>query len=335
MIENISAKDLIVRIIEWRKKFLWITVVAAIVSGIIVFMMPKQYKSVAIVFPARQFSISKLVIEANAGNQEDYMQIGDADDCEKLVQLLTSDALKLEVADAFNLWKRWKIRDTTFAYHYLKQKWEDMVTIKRTEFNSVRVEVHDYTANGAAQIANGIVDYCDTVRNRMNREVAGYVVNVVKWEYENTLKRMKELEDSLDHIRKLGVLHYKEQVKAYSKSHAKAVEKNDKEAMARLQAKLDTLQKYGSAYQNTKDNLDKYSSKYPDIKMKYDEALVNYNANLPIKFVVERAKPNEWKAKPKRMILIGIMVLAANLFGFLFLLFREKFRKERIIRDNA
>ncbi len=327
MTENISAKELIAKVITWRKKFMWITIVSALVTGVVVFIMPKQYKSTAILFPSRQFSVSKLVIEANAGNQEDYMMLGDADDCEKLVQLLTCDELKIKVADAFNLWKRWKIKDTVFSYHYLKLKWEDMVVIKRTEFNSVRVEVHDYTANGAAQIANGISDYCDSVRFDMNRRVAGPVVKIVKQEYDNTLLRMKELEDSLFKLRTLGVLHYKEQVKAYSKSYAKAIEKNDLAAMKRLESKLDTLKKYGSAYQNIHDNLEKYGAKYPDIKMKYDEALVNYNSLIPIKFVVEKAKPNEFKARPKRLMFIAIAVLAANLMGLFFLLIKEKFAK--------
>ena len=326
MIENISARELILRIVQWRKTFLWITIISIIAGGVIVFLLPKQYKSVAIVFPARQFSVSKLVIEANAGNQEDYMQIGDADDCEKLIQILTSDKLKLKVADQLDLWKRWKIRDTTFAYHYLRLKWDDMVAIKRTEFNSVRIEAYDYTANGAAQVANAIVDLADSVRAEMNREVAGPVVKIVEEEYLNTLSRMKELEDSLDVIRSLGVLHYKEQVKAYSREHAQALEKNDKEAISRLQAKLDTLQKYGGAYQNIKDNLDKYSSKYPDIKMKYDEALVNYRSTIPLKFVVEKAKPNEYKAKPHRALILALIVISTNLIGLFWLLIRERTR---------
>ena len=324
MIENISARELMLRIVRWRKTFLWVTVISVIVGGIIVFLIPKQYKSVAIVFPARQFSVSKLVIEANAGNQEDYMQIGDADDCEKLIQILTSDKLKLRVADELNLWKKWKLRDTTFALHYLRLKWEDMVAIKRTEFNSVRIEAHDYTANGAAQIANAIVDFSDSVKADMNRAVAKQVLDIVEKEYHNTLDRMKELEDSLHVLRQLGVLHYKEQVKAYSKAHAHAMEKNDVIAMRNLEQKLDTLKKYGSAYQSMKDNLDKYSSKYPDIKMKYDEAMVNYNSHIPLKFVVERAKPNEYKARPKRSIILLIIVLSTNLVALFWLLIRER-----------
>jgi len=327
MIENISAKELFAKIYNWRKSFLYITLVSALLVGTVAFLLPKQYKSVAVMFPARQFAVSKLVIEANAGNQEDYMMFGDADDTEKLMQLLLSDELRLRVADAFDLWNRWKIKDTVLRYHYLKLKWEDMVVIKRTEFNSVRVEVHDYDAKGASIIANGIVDYCDSVRFRMNREITGKVVNIVKEEYDLTLQRMKELEDSLYKLRQLGVLHYKEQVKAYSKSYAKALEKNDMAAAKRLEAKLDTLKKYGSAYQNTKDNLDKYASKYPDIKMKYDEALVNHRAQMPIKFVVDRAVPNEYKSKPKRMIMVLIGVLAANILGLFFLLLKERFGK--------
>ena len=83
--------------------------------------------------------------------------------------------------------------------------------------------MHDYTANGAAQVANAISDYCDTIRRDMTRAVAAEVLSIVKAEYDNTLLRMKELEDSLQSLRKLGVLHYKEQAKAYSKSYAKAM----------------------------------------------------------------------------------------------------------------
>jgi uncharacterized protein involved in exopolysaccharide biosynthesis len=330
MIEEITAKELILKVIKWRKTFFIITLVSAIATGILVFFMPKQYKSTVVLFAARQFSVSKLVIEPNSGNQEDYMQIGDEDDVEKLIQFLSSDALKLKVANAYQLWDRWNIKDTVFGYHYLKLKWDDMVTIKRTEFNSVKVEVYDYTANGAAQIANGISDYCDTVRHEMTRAVASEVLTIVKDEYNNTVLRMKELEDSLNVLRNLGVLHYKEQVKAYSKSYAKAIEKNDAGAIKRLEAKLDTLKKYGSAYQNIHDNLEKYSFKYPDIKAKYDEALVNYNTHIPGKFVVEKAKPNEYKAKPNRLLFIIVTVLASNLLGFLILLFRDKFNKIKI-----
>jgi len=162
----------------------------------------------------------------------------------------------------------------------------------------------------------------------MTKKLAGDILVIVEKEYFATLSRIKVLEDSLNVLRSMGVLHYKEQVKAYSKSYAKAIEKNDIPAMRRLEGKLDTLKKYGGAYQYIHDDLDKYSSKYPDIKMKYDEAMVNYTGLMPAKFVVEKAIPNEFKARPKRFMYILISVLACNIMGLFLLLIRDKFRKE-------
>ena len=333
MSDNISARELVQIIVQKKKIFAWVTAISIVLGTIIVVLIPKQYLSVAVVFSARQFTISKLFIEPNAGNQEDYMVLGDGDDTEKLMQILVSDKLKIMVADKLNLWKRWKIKDTTFAFHYLRLKWEDMVAIRRTEYNSIRVEAHDYTANGAAEVANTVIAYADTVKNQMNRTVSGQVLRIVKEEYENTLARMKVLEDSLHKLRMMGVLHYKEQVKAYSKQHAKALLTNDVNGAARLQQKLDTLQKYGTAYTTTKDNLDKYSAKYPDIRQKYDEALVNYNNAIPLKFEVEKGVPNEYKNRPNRTLLLIVIVLATNIFALFWLLIKDKMSRNALMRQ--
>jgi hypothetical protein len=330
MTENISSVNLIAKIIKWRKVFIIVSLITVVLTGTVVFLLPKQYKSTVVVFPARQFSVSKLLTEQNFGNQEDYMELGDADDAEKLIQVLTSDILKIKVANAFNLWERWKIKDTTFAFHYLKLKWEDMVTIRRTELNSVKIEAFDYTAGGAAQIANGISDYCDTVRAEMSRGVAASALKICKDEYEHTLKMMGELEDSLQVLRNLGVLDYKTDVEAYTKSYAKAIEKGNKTAMAELEKKLDVLKKYGGAYMLVNENLKKYRFKYPVAKSKYDDALVNYNSNLPFKFVVEKAKPNEYKARPMRLVILILTLIANNFLALIFLLFKEKFKNIKV-----
>lgn len=327
MTENISAKTLIVKLIEWRKQLVLYTLIAVVIAVIVALLLPKQYKSTAVVFSARHFSTSKLLLEQNTGNQEDYMQLGDEDDAEKLIQVLNSDALKLKVAKSFDLYKRWKIKDTTFAYHYLKLKWEEMVTIRRTEFNSIKIEVYDYTANNSAQLANGISDYCDTVRNEMTKGVSKQALRIVKEALDNTMFMMAELEDSLQALRQIGILDYKTDVEAYTKSYAKAIEKGNKTAVIELEKKLDVLKKYGGSYLSINENLKKYRFKYPVLKAKYDDELMNYKENLPFKFVVEKAKPNEYKAKPKRMTLVFIASLSSFVLIFISLLFIENFKK--------
>lgn len=296
---NNESIKLLAKIYTWRKKLLIVTLIAVVVSVAVSFIISPQYKATAIVFPSRTFSVSKLLIEQNQGAQEDYMDLGDEDDAEKLLQILNSSDIRNKIANKYDLWTNWQIKNNTeYSQHYLKLKWEDMVTFKRTNFVSIRIEVYDYVANRSADIANSIVAYADSVKFNMTREVAKQALDITKDEYDATIARINELQDSLQAIKELGVLDNKEEITAYSRSMAKAIEKGNESAQNKLQVKLDLLKKYGTAYDAVYADLKKYRLKYPIIKNKYDEALVNYNKPMPSKFVVEKATPNEKKAKP-------------------------------------
>jgi hypothetical protein len=323
---NNSSEQLLIKIIKWRKPIMVASIIAFIISTTIAFLLAPQYKSVATIFPTRSFSVSKLLIEQNTGNQEDYMQIGDDDDAEKLLQILNSDHLKKLVAEKFNLWQRWKIEKDMYAEHYLNLKWENHVRYKRTDFNSIKVEVYDYTANGAAEIANSITDFVDDIKNEMTKDVAEKAFNVVKEEYENTIKKMNVIEDSLQILRQLGILDYKTDVEAYTKSYAKALEKGNSSGIKQLEEKLTILKKYGGAYNQNSENLRKYRFKFPVIKAKYDEAEVNLKKSLPFKFVVDKAMPNEYKAKPVRWLIILLSTASAFALTIVLLVFGEKYK---------
>lgn len=323
---NSSSEQLLIKLYKWRKPVLTSVAVAFVVSVAIAFIMAPQYKSVATLFPARSFSVSKLLIEQNIGNQEDYMEIGDEDDAEKLLQVLNSDRLKHLIADKFNLWEKWKIEKDLFADHYLHMKWENMIRYKRTDFNSIKVEVYDYTANGAAEMANAITDYVDSIKNDMTHNVAVQAFNIVKEEYEGTIKRMNELEDSLQILRQMGILDYKTDVEAYTRSYAKALEKGNSANAKILEEKLDVLKKYGGAYFQISENLRKYRFKFPVIKAKYDEAEVNMKRSLPFKFVVDKATPNEYKARPVRWLIVLISTLSAFILCIVILSVSEKIK---------
>lgn len=323
---NNESIRLLAKIYTWRKKLIIISLIAAVVSTIISFIVSPQYKATAIVFPARTFSVSKLLIEQNQGAQEDYMDLGDEDDAEKLLQILNSSEIRTRIADKFDLWTNWQIKkNTVYSQHYLKMKWEDMVSFKRTNFVSIKIEVYDYVANRSADIANSIVEFADSVKFQMTREVAVQALAITRDEYNSTIARINELEDSLQVIKELGVLDNKEEVTAYTRSMAKAIEKGNESAQKKLQVKLDLLKKYGTAYDDVYANLKKYRLKYPIIKNKYDEALVNYNRPLPSKFVVEKATPNEKKEKPIRWLVVLVSTVSAFILSFLYLLFAERF----------
>lgn len=323
-INNESIK-LLAKMYKWRKPLIIVTLLAAVISIVCSFLISPQYIATAVIFPARTFSVSKLLVEQNIGNQEDYMELGDEDDAEKLLQILNSTEIRKRVADDYNLWENWKInKEGDYADHYLKLKWGEMVSFKRTDYVSIKIDVYDYVAARAAKIANSIVSYADSVKFRMTKEVAKQALTIVEEEYANTITRITELEDSLQKIRVLGVLDYKAEINAYSKAIAKAVSKGDRSAIANLQVKLDNLSKYGLAYEGVFQNLRKYRLKYPLIKQKYDEAVVNYTKHLPSKFIVDKATTNEKKARPVRAIIVIVPTVSAFLLALLYLMFSDK-----------
>lgn len=323
-INNESIK-LLAKMYKWRKPLIIVTLLAAVISIVCSFLISPQYIATAVIFPARTFSVSKLLVEQNIGNQEDYMELGDEDDAEKLLQILNSTEIRKRVADDYNLWENWKInKEGEYADHYLKLKWSEMVSFKRTDYVSIKIDVYDYVAARAAKIANSIVSYADSVKFRMTKEVAKQALTIVEEEYANTITRITDLEDSLQKIRVLGVLDYKAEINAYSKAMAKAVSKGDRSAIANLQVKLDNLSKYGLAYEGIFQNLRKYRLKYPLIKQKYDEAVVNYTKHLPSKFIVDKATTNEKKARPVRAIIVIVPTVSAFLLALLYLMFSDK-----------
>ncbi len=323
--DNNESIKLLAKMYKWRKPLIIVTLIAAVISTICSFLIAPQYKGTAIVFPARTFSVSKLLIEQNVGGQEDYMEFGDEDDAEKLLQILNSTEIRDRIAKEYDLWTNWKINeDNQYASHYLKLKWDEMVSFKRTDYVSIKIDVYDYEAGRAANIANSIVRYADSVKFRMSKEVAKQALDIIAEEYANTITRITELEDSLQKIRELGVLDYKAEMSAYSKAMAKAVSKGNESAIANIKVKLDILKKYGMAYDDVFENLKKYRFKYPVIKQKYDEALINYSKQLPSKFIVDKAITNEKKARPVRALIVLIPTISAFLIALLYLLFADR-----------
>lgn len=304
-------------------------IIAAFTGIIIAYLLPQEYVSESIIFPARHFSVSKMLVEPNVGNQEDYLEIGDDDDMEKLMQIIHSDNLKILLADKLNLWKRWKIDNKEYKLYYLKSKWDHYIDISRTIFTSLKIKVYDTHPDTAALIANTIVEMIDSVQKQMSKERIQVALDIVKREYDSTIARINTMEDSLNALRKLGVLEYKEQVKAFSKEYAKCIAKGDIKGKQNMEAAIYTLEKFGGAYNNVNEELRKYRAKFAVIKNKYDQMLIDANYVLPLKYQVQKAIPNNKKARPSKWLITIICFLSVEIIIFSFYLIFNQNQKNQ------
>ena len=144
---------------------------------------------------------------------------------------------------------------------------------------------------------------------------------------------MKMLEDSLKFIREKGVNDYETQAEMTNQELAIQIGKGTKSAIERLEAKLDTLSKYGGLYVTLRTNLTYKIEQSNKIKAKYDEAKIDAEEYIPQKFVVDSAFAAEKKTTPVRWLIVLVSSFSAFMLSILVLIFIENIYKKTILKQ--
>ncbi len=325
---NAGTFNLLGFIYIWRKHLLIITGAAIVFSALGSFLIRPQYKAVSSLFAIKSFSASKYLTEEPQGYAEDYMDIGDEDDIEKLMQILNSSELQDLVVEKFDLYRHWYIqKDDPNKATWMSLMFQEMVVFKRTDMMSVKIEVYDFSPDTAAQIANAIAVFSDTVKNRYTRRIALEALNIIKDEYDKSLRYMQMLEDSMQKLRAKGILEYNLQVQALTRSLGKALAGNNAGGADKIDQRLKTFQDYGGPYFNLTNEVMLQKERQVFLKTKLDAAFLNATRNLPSNVQVQKAKVPDKKSKPIRWIIVFVSALSAFVGAVLVLAAMVRFKE--------
>ncbi len=301
---------------------------AALISGIVSFIVPEQFLSTVIFFPANTASISKAVMTEDVTGKNDIVAFGEEEQAEQMLQILYSDFIRDRVIEKFDLMIHYEIdTDDEYKLTSLIKEWESKVKFKRTEYQSIRIDVLDTDPQMAADIANEIARLVDVVKNRMQKDRAAEALKVIESEYTKMRDHMKVVDDSLTFMRKQGVHEYEKQIEMISAEYYKAIASGNAQASRKLEQKLDTLAKYGSAFIALTDNSEYERERLILLRSKYEETKVDASEDVPHKFIVNRAWASEKKAYPVRWLVVVISTFSAFLFAVLAIIVIENYRK--------
>jgi uncharacterized protein involved in exopolysaccharide biosynthesis len=164
----------------------------------------------------------------------------------------------------------------------------------------------------------------------MQKERALKAYQIVDREYVKLQNDIRQMEDSLSKLRELGINDYETQAEAYNTQLAIALRMNTKSGVAAIEERLKILGQYGGAYVSLRDQLEYYKKQLGVIKAKYEEAKVDYEQELPAKFIVDRAYKSEKKSYPVRWMIVTISTLAALLMTVLLLIVLDTFSKKKV-----
>ncbi|MCF8460814.1 MAG: hypothetical protein K9G46_08825 [Flavobacteriales bacterium] len=327
---NFDSSNLLLFVVRWKKPLIILSVAAAILSGIFsapMFVTPK-FESTVIMFPTSTASISKSLLAKNNVAKEDLLSFGEEEQAEQLIQILNSDEIRSRVVQKYDLMNHYKI-DTTDVYKQTKlfKEYESNITYKRTEFQSVRIDVLDSDRFLAADIANDIAALVDSVKNRMQKERAFKAMAIAAAEYDEMKNYVKELEDSLNTMREMGVNDYESMSERFNEYYAKAILEGNTRAAEKLGEQLKILSKYGGAYVSIRDMLEHEKEQLSHLRAKYQEARVDAEQTLPHKFIVNNAFPAEKKSYPIRWLIVLVSTISTFILALLVIIGYENITK--------
>jgi uncharacterized protein involved in exopolysaccharide biosynthesis len=241
-----------------------------------------------------------------------------------MLQVLHSDQVRDHIIKKFDLMKHYKIDSTSaFPKTQTENTYKGHVKIKRTEFMSIEIGVLDTDPQLAADMANEIAAYADSTFHNMQKARAMQAFAIVDKEYKRSENEIRQFSDSIQKIRKLGVIDYESQAASLNTAYANALEKGNSATAESILSRLKVFSEYGGKYVELSQKLRVEIERLELLKAKYASYRVNVEQTIPQMFILDKAIKAEHKTSPKRSLIVIMSTFSTFAFALMLLLIIE------------
>ncbi len=331
-----DSTNVFVFIIRWWKHLFIICAVAAIGSAIFSgprFITPKFQSSVTM-FPATGGSVSQSVL-AGAAARQDFLDYGEVEDAERLLQVLESGNIRDRIIERFNLLHHYDIpEDARYKYTELMNEYRSNINFRRTQYGAVEISVRDKDPAMAADIANELAALVDTVQNELRYDRAQLAYDVASRQLNRLHEQVQEAEDTLRQVMHLGVFELEGQSSMLTRQLAKDISAGHQEGVEKLEDRLALLGDHGGTYIFNNAYLINVSEHLIMIQRRYQEAKSDLESFVPFKFILDEAFEAERKVFPIRWLIVFISTFAAGFMGVMIIAVYENLVRKGIIQPK-
>lgn len=305
--------SLIKLIIKWKITYIIITVLSICLS--VVFSGPyfikPLFKSYAVVYPANLLPYSSET------------------PTEQMLQLLKSEDIIFNVAKKFNLGPRYSI-DTNDQYYKSKivGKYNDIVSIHKTEYESVYIEALDYDPLVAYNIVKEIINQMNLKARELQRDKTKEIVKLYKDQLDYKARQIDSIEKRMTLLRKeYNVMSYDYQIKEITKGMA-SNSGNGKKVSNEVEKTFENIKIYGGEYVNLDRYIFSLTNAYNEIKVLYDKSISDLNKELTYANMVTTPVPADKKSYPIRWLIVLISTLSTLVAASLIISIVERNNKQ-------
>ena len=299
---NFNSVDLLIYIWNKRIVLMIVGIVAAAASMVISLTITPMFSSSVIMFPASNASVARGLLAMNySGNQSVY-GFGEEDQAEQLLQVLHSEPIRTRIINDYNLMEHYEIDPAgKYPLTELYEMFKTNINFSLTEYQSVEISVMDSDPEISAAIANDISNLVDTVFNSMKKKRAMSALKLVEEQYMEAEGQLIAMQDSL-----------------YRISYNLANNINPRGDVA--DKMIGAFAEYGVSYMYMLHQMRYEVGMANNMRIRFQEAKMEAQQNLPYKFVVEKAVPPEKKAYPNKSLIVVVSTFASLLFALIILI---------------
>jgi hypothetical protein len=152
---------------RWWKQMTALVFISLLAVGIITFLKPRQYLSVATAIAASTYSSDKGKI-FNDNIQGLYSALGSPDDLDMIVNTGGLDTAYIAVVEQFNLYDHYKIdKAEENMLRKSATRLKENTKVMKSEYGALQVKVWDTDKNLAPQLANAILDKLASIHQEL------------------------------------------------------------------------------------------------------------------------------------------------------------------------
>ena len=297
---------------KWKKHFIIVAILAIVFSAFFsssIFIKPK-YKSTARIYPSNNIYV-----------------FSEESQSEQLLEIISALDIKLQVIDAFNLSDVYEIdkRDPLYMT-YMLAEFNDNVKFKKTEFETVEIQVLDIDPIRACAMCDSIVTFLDDKVRSMHRLKYEEVVRIARKDYSALSHQVDSIEERLNVFRReYNIVDYSTQAKEITKGMVKilAEQKKNTAGGKALEQWMKNFTEKGGEFVLLDQQQKLLVVQRSDLKKILDESISNATKKIIYGLKVQSPIPADKKAYPVRSLIVLISTLSAIFIALLAILLIE------------
>ena len=298
-----------------------------IISSLIsVFCIESKFQSSVIIYPTTTNSVSQALLVEHNPYRKDVLEFGEEAEAEQLLQVLNSDEMRDSIVTRFNLYDHYDInQDDEFHKTTINTIYANLVSIKKTKFNSIEIVVLDRDPVMASNIANEYLTLMDVVISRIRKKRAQQALTILETRKKILYKQRNLVHDSIQDYRLNGIISITAQVERLTEQYAIALAASNLNGARRIKKELNHIGENAGAHDMLLRKSYSIENELSNIEFEADRVLIDTNYSLENKFIINKAYPADKKSYPVRWLVVFSSLISVFVFSIISICISEYF----------